>query len=52
MVKDSGKGLDKELDIKKLKSLGIKLITSLANQLKAELKFKNDNGLEVSIILN
>ena len=48
-VKDNGKGLDKDINFKTIKSLGIKLITSLTNQLKADISFKNKEGLEVSL---
>jgi len=48
-VKDNGTGLDKNIDFKTIKSLGIKLITSLTGQLKADISFKNKEGLEVCL---
>ncbi len=49
-VKDSGKGMNTNVNIQSLQSLGIKLITSLSAQLKAEVSFKSLKGLEVCVI--
>jgi PAS domain S-box-containing protein len=42
---DNGKGLADDIDLLKLDSLGIKLISIFSKQLKAEFEFKNQNGL-------
>jgi PAS domain S-box-containing protein len=48
-VSDNGIGIPENLDIKKLDSLGIQLITSLVDQLDGELELKRDNGTEFII---
>lgn len=45
---DNGKGLADNIDLLKLDSLGIKLISIFSKQLKAEFEFKNQNGLRYS----
>jgi PAS domain S-box-containing protein len=42
---DNGKGLADDIDLLKLDSLGIKLISIFSKQLKAEFEFKSQNGL-------
>jgi len=47
---DNGKGLDKDLDINKTKSLGLKLITSISKgQLLGDIKYLNENGAKFII---
>jgi len=46
LIKDNGIGLLEELDFKKSKSLGIKLVNNLVEQLEGELAIKNNNGLQ------
>jgi PAS domain S-box-containing protein len=48
-IKDSGKGMDTSVDFKSFKSLGMKLITSLSSQLKAEVSFLSVKGLTVTL---
>ncbi len=45
-ISDNGKGLPDGFDIKKTKSLGLRLSLGLARQLQSELLFKNENGLK------
>ena len=47
LIKDNGPGIPDGFDIKKSKSYGMKLIQSLSKKLKAEIEFKNNNGLEI-----
>jgi two-component sensor histidine kinase len=42
---DNGKGLANDIDLLKLDSLGMKLISIFSKQLKAQFEFKNQNGL-------
>lgn len=48
-VKDNGKGIPEDFDILKSKSYGMKLIQSLSKKLKADLEYKNNEGLEISM---
>ena len=41
---DNGRGLSKGVDIKKSKSLGLKLISRLTRQLQGTLSYKYENG--------
>lgn len=43
-VKDDGKGIPDEIDIKKTKSLGLRLVRMLSQQLEGEFAFSNDQG--------
>lgn len=43
-IKDDGNGIQGEFDIKKSKSLGLKLVTILARQLKGKVEVHQDNG--------
>ncbi len=45
-ISDNGKGIPEGFDIKKTKSLGLRLSLGLAKQLHSELLFKNENGLK------
>ena len=51
VVRDDGQGFPKELDYRKSKSLGLRLITNLAeSQLRADLEVRGDHGTEVRIV--
>jgi len=49
IVSDNGTGVPEDFDFTKTDSYGMKLIQSLSKKLKADIKFKNKNGLEVVI---
>lgn len=51
-VKDNGQGIHKDFEPKKSKSYGMKLIHSLGKKLKADIHFKNNQGLEISMIIH
>ena len=42
-------GIPENIDIKKLDSLGLQLVTSLADQLDGEFELKSNNGTEFII---
>ncbi len=44
-VNDDGKGLPDDLDMQNTKSLGLKLVETLCNQLDAEYTLRSDNGV-------
>ncbi len=44
LVKDNGKGLPEDLDLKKVKSLGLRLVKRLSKQLHGSFECLNDNG--------
>jgi two-component sensor histidine kinase len=49
-IKDNGIGIPKEMDIKKLDSLGLKLVANLVQiQLKGKMEIRGDHGTEVTI---
>ena len=48
-VTDDGIGLPPEMDIKKVRSLGLRLVQMLARQLHASVEAKNDNGATFTI---
>ena len=49
-IKDNGIGIPKEMDIKRLDSLGLKLVANLVHiQLKGEMEIRNNGGTEVTI---
>ncbi len=48
-VSDNGSGMPQGMDIKNLKSLGIKLIQDLARQIEGELEYIRENGFGVII---
>lgn len=50
-VSDNGPGFPEDFDPSKIKSYGLKLIHILSQKLKAYLKFENDNGLKVTLII-
>ena len=43
-ISDDGVGIPKELQLNSLKSLGLKLVKGLADQIKGTFKFENNNG--------
>jgi two-component sensor histidine kinase len=49
MIRDTGKGLPENFDIKKASTLGLKLIQTLARQLEGSLVFENHAGTIVRI---
>ena len=48
-VSDNGVGIPENIDIEDLDSLGIQLITTLADQLDGKLELKRNNGTEFII---
>lgn len=48
-VKDNGKGIPADFNIKEAKSLGLKLVNILTKQLKGQLDYKTENGTEFLI---
>jgi len=47
VIQDNGRGLPEDFDIKKSKTMGLKLATSLANRLGGQLKFTSESGCRV-----
>lgn len=43
-VQDDGKGVSDEIDIRKTKSLGLRLVRMLSQQLEGDFEFENQNG--------
>lgn len=52
VLKDNGKGLPNDFDINNSKTLGIKLVKMLCQQMKAVLNFSTNQGTEVSMLFN
>ncbi len=53
IVKDNGVGIPEELDIHKIKTLGLRLVRTLAeNQLKGEMKLNRDEGTKIYVEFN
>ena len=50
IVKDNGQGLDKDFNIDRLKSSGLKLVQRLVKQLQGELELMNISGLQFKIL--
>jgi len=48
-VSDNGKGIEGEIDVKKSKSLGLKLVNILSRQLKGKLNIKYEGGTAFEI---
>ncbi|MEK7728690.1 MAG: histidine kinase dimerization/phosphoacceptor domain -containing protein [candidate division KSB1 bacterium] len=46
LVKDNGVGLPKDIDFKSSKSLGLKLVNILTQQLRGDLNYHSENGTE------
>lgn len=51
-VSDNGKGLPDDLDLQNTKSLGLKLVETLSNQLDAEYTLRSNNGLHFEMKFN
>lgn len=50
-IEDNGKGISQEIDIKKTKTLGLKLISNIVRgQLLGELEYSNDKGTMFTIV--
>ena len=49
IVKDDGVGIPSDLDINKVKSLGLQLVTNLSNQIDGVLKLNRENGTNFEI---
>ncbi len=43
-IKDDGSGIPEEIDIRKTKSLGLRLVRMLSQQLEGDFEFKSENG--------
>ncbi len=52
VVRDNGPGLPPEIDILKTRSLGLRLVNSLVNQLKGELVINRKGGTEFRILFS
>jgi len=50
IVSDNGIGLDKDIDLNNITSLGLRLINELGKQLNAEIQIVNDNGFKIIIV--
>lgn len=50
-LKDNGDGLPQNIDLDQLTTLGLELVSILAEQINAELEIKNDNGTVVNILI-
>jgi two-component sensor histidine kinase len=51
LLRDNGDGLPEDIDLDHLTSLGLELVSILAEQISAELEIKNDNGTVVNILI-
>jgi two-component sensor histidine kinase len=51
VIGDNGIGLEKEINLNKLNSMGLKIVNNLTNQLKGKLEINNDKGLEYNITI-
>ena len=49
LISDNGIGIPEDLDIKNLDSLGLKLVTTLVEQLDGKFKIKKNKGTEITI---
>ena len=49
LIKDTGKGLDDQLDIENAKSLGLKLVKTLTRQINGQLKIVSQPGASFEI---
>lgn len=49
MVKDNGKGIQQDLNIEEINSLGLKLVRILTHQLQGNFSYKNDEGAQFMI---
>lgn len=51
-VKDNGTGLPPDFNIRKCKTMGFQVINDLVAQLKADMNYKQNNGIEFEISFN
>ncbi len=49
-VKDNGVGFPGNVDIRNTDTLGLQLVTTLADQLKGKIEIANDNGAAFTIV--
>jgi two-component sensor histidine kinase len=52
IVSDNGKGIPKDMGVKKLESLGLQLVGTLIDQLDSKIEIKRDHGTEFRIIFS
>ncbi len=52
IVEDNGKGLPPSFDVNKPTSLGLNLISILANELRASIDFSSENGTKCTLLVN
>ncbi len=52
IIQDNGPGIDEKIDLLKLKSYGMKLVQSLSRKLKADISFKNSDGLRINLFIH
>ena len=50
VIQDNGPGISSDFDIKKAKSLGLRLINRLVKQLHGTLSLSNENGARFEIL--
>lgn len=50
-IKDNGKGFNLNFDLEKSNSYGMKLIHTLGKKLKAKYSFRQNNGLEIEMLI-
>ena len=50
VIGDNGKGLPEGFDLENASTLGLRLVTTLVEQLNGHLEFVNDNGVEFRIL--
>jgi two-component sensor histidine kinase len=51
IVHDNGIGLLKDIDINKIKSVGLHLVSLMVSQLNGNIKFTSENGTKIIIEL-
>ncbi|MDE5419103.1 tetratricopeptide repeat protein [Labilibaculum sp. DW002] len=49
LMSDNGSGLPKDFDVKKSKTLGLKMVRTLSAQLKGDIDYEFDNGAKFSL---
>ncbi len=48
-ISDNGKGIPEEIDIRKTRSLGLRLVRILSEQLEGEYEFENEGGMSFKL---
>ncbi len=48
-ISDNGKGIPEEIDIRKTRSLGLRLVRVLSEQLEGEYRFENNGGMNFNL---